>query len=46
MDIGLQIQGIMTFLDNMKLQVENIEIQNNNAINPLMMIKLVINYLI
>ena len=37
MDIGLQIQGIKTFIDNMKLQVENIEIQNNNAINPLMM---------
>ena len=37
MDISLQIQGIKTFLDNMKLQVENIEIQNNNAMNPLMM---------
>ena len=38
MDIDLQIQGIKTFIDNMKLQVENIEIQNNNnAMNPLMM---------
>ena len=37
MDIGLQIQGIKTFIDNMKLQIENIEIQNNNAMNPLMM---------
>ena len=37
MDIGLQIQGIKTFIDNMKLQVENIEMQNNNAMNPLMM---------
>ena len=38
MDISLQIQGIKTFIDNMKLQVENIEIQNNkNAMNPLMM---------
>ena len=37
MDIGLQIQGIKTFLDNMKLQVENIEMQNNNAMNPMMM---------
>ena len=37
MDIGLQIQGIKTFIDNMKLQVENIEIQNNNIMNPLMM---------
>ena len=37
MDISLQIQGIKTFLDNMKLQVENIEMQNNNAMNPLMM---------
>ena len=37
MDIGLQIQGIKTFIDNMKLQVENIEMQNNNIMNPLMM---------
>ena len=37
MDIGLQIQGIKTFIDNMKLQIENIEMQNNNAMNPLMM---------
>ena len=37
MELGLQIQGIKTFLDNMKLQVENIEMQNNNAMNPLMM---------
>ena len=37
MDIGLQIQGIKTFKDNMKLQIENIEMQNNNAMNPLMM---------
>ena len=37
MDIGLQIQGIKTFFDNMKLQVENIEMQNNNAMNPMMM---------
>jgi len=37
MDISLQIQGIKTFLDNMKLQVENIEMQNNNAMNSLMM---------
>ena len=37
MDIGLQIQGIKTFIDNMKLQVENIEMQNNNAMNPLML---------
>ena len=37
MDIGLQIQGIKTFIDNMKLQVENIEMQNNNVMNPLMM---------
>ena len=37
MDIGLQIQGIKTFIDNMKLQIENIEIQNNNAMNPLIM---------
>ena len=36
MDINLQIQGIKTFLDNMKLQVENIEMQNN-TMNPLMM---------
>ena len=37
MDISLQIQGIKTFIDNMKLQIENIEMQNNNAMNPLMM---------
>ena len=37
MDISLQIQGIKTFIDNMKLQMENIEMQNNNAMNPLMM---------
>ena len=37
MDIGLQIQGLKTFIDNMKLQIENIEMQNNNAMNPLMM---------
>ena len=37
MDIDLQIQGIKTFIDNMKLQIENIEIQNNNAMNPLIM---------
>ena len=37
MDINLQIQGIKTFIDNMKLQVENIEMQNYNAMNPLMM---------
>ena len=37
MELGLQIQGIKSFLDNMKLQVESIEMQNNNAMNPLMM---------
>ena len=40
MDIGLQIQGIKTFIDNMKLQIENIEMQNNNAMNPLIMNKI------
>ena len=36
MELGLQIQGLKTFLDYMKLQVENIEMQNN-TMNPLMM---------
>ena len=30
MDISLQIQGIKTQLDNMKLQVDKIEILYNN----------------
>ena len=37
MDINIQIQGIKTELDNMKLLIENIEMQNNNIMNPMMM---------
>ena len=37
MDINLQIQGIKSTIDNMKLQIENIEIQNNNPMFQMMM---------
>ena len=37
MDINLQIKGIKSTIDNMKLQIENIEIQNNNPMFQMMM---------
>ena len=41
MDINLQIQGIKTELDNMKLLLESIEMQNNNIMNQMMMNNLI-----
>ena len=38
MDATSQIQGIKLHLDSMKMQIENIEMQNNNNVmNPMMM---------
>ena len=37
MDINMQIQGIKTEFYSMKLQIENIEMQNNNIMNKMMM---------